>query len=202
MQDYNIWRIFTATILHFKVESYDAFRFNFKGRNLSVAAYEKAKTRFGISKVKRLIHNEDDARRYAFANVALADTTWIGAMTSDPYMKYLKLIQNFSYVFKRELSHIDIPLDQYLLSENHEYPPIIHDTMNNRCKFEISVVFEALTDFVSHADNEIKDTLLWPSLKYQIIKAKPFIEKDIDLVKAKKIVLNHFSSLQSSPTMV
>lgn len=199
LKAYDVWRILSATGLHFKVESYDAIRFNFKGKNLTPSAYEKSKTRYAAEKRAKLFQNETEARQYAFANYLYNDTTWLGSMSEEPYYAYLKYIQAFSYMFKLDLKKIEVSLDQYLSSVDGEYPPIIQEHVKNckECTAERVLVFDCATNFMNIANKKVKDTLLWPEIYKRTKKCRQFFEKDIDVVKAKKVMVEHFSSLQA-----
>lgn len=205
MTDYDTWRIIKASALHFKSTSYDAFKFNFKGgRAIQRKHFDELpqNQRYILHKLAKKLKNDKMVQTFAYANIVHANTSWFCSMTFTPFIEYLKFIQNFSYLFKKELSHINIPFNEYLTTQNGEHSPIIIDFMRNKCRIELVLIIDALTGFLEHTNRTVFDTLLWPDTYMLLQKSKPFVFRDINLSAAKKILFKHFFDLQQTQNSV
>ena len=198
MQAYDTWRIMSAIFLHFKVDSYDAIKFHFKGRSFSPNAYEKSRTKYLASKYAKRFQTEEDLRRFVFSNILYGQYKWAGDMEDAHYKRYLKLIQNFSYLFKGMIGGIVTPLDGYLSPTNGEYPLIIQEYTRGDVDIDIVVLFDIATDFLSFTNSKIDDTLLWPEMYKLFVKTRIFMEKDFSKKTIQKVMFKHFSNLQTS----
>jgi hypothetical protein len=196
MNGYNVWRIASAVKMHFGNGTYDAFRFHFKAKNLSPNAFQLRPDQHFFTKLgKRL--KDDEVDRYAFANVFFADNTWVGNMSDEPYTQYCKRVQTFTYRFKKDLKMFhQMTLDELLNPVNGKPPPIADLYLKGEIMPETIIAFHCITNFLQINKPRITDKLLWPEIENKLIKATPFVGRDIDQSKIKRIILDHFSSVQ------
>lgn len=201
MTDYDAWRIVRATCLHFSSKSYDAFKFNFKGgKSIQRKHFDDLPEtqKYFAKKLANKLKDEKSIQTYAFTNIVKTDTKWFAGMSFGPYFEYIKFIQNFSYQFKQRISHINMPLNDYLTSKDGQFSEIIVEYLRDNLPFEAVIIIDSLTNFLSHNNKTCTDTLVWPELYLLFNKSKPFILRDIDKIKAKKILKEHFFSLHQS----
>lgn len=199
---FDAWKITTTIKMHFQNEKYDAFRFNFKAKNLTFTAFENRNDRYFFEKLAKTYPKSNQLRQYVFSNIVYDDQVWIGSMKDEPYNNYCKRIQSFGYLFQKDLSHLtdtESSLNKLLTSTNGNIPPLVMSFLRGETMFESVVTINLLTNFMSYAKKKVTDDLLWPSIHLKIDKAGPFIRQDIDLDKTKKIIINHFSSVQPKP---
>lgn len=199
MTGFDAWRISTTIKMHFESEGYDAFRFCFKAKNLTPRTFESRRDRYFFEKLAKNLREEDQIRRYAFANIFFQQNTWVGAMVEQPYKEYCKRIQTFSYRFKQDLNRLpQASLDELLIPANGNIPVLIKRYLEGDLMAETAAAVNALTNFVSRIDKKVTDVLLWPEVRLRLIKATPFISRDVDVNKVKKILVDHFTSLQNT----
>lgn len=192
---FNTWRIATATQMHFNSEGYDAFRFKFKAKNLTPASFEKRSDKYFFEKLANTYENPEVIKRFAFANIYFNGVSWAGSMTNEPYKDYIKRMQSFSYKFKEDLQSLPSKsLDELLSPINGNIPNII--SMNTMK--ETIIAIHCVTNFLNTVHSKVNDTLLWPELRKGYIKATPFIAMDINQKKIKKMLIEHFSGVQST----
>ena len=184
---FRTWQIATATNMHFKSASFDAFKFHFKSKNLSMSAFEKRKDKYFFEKLAHKLQKEEVVKQYVFANVFFDDKSWIGHMVEEPYKEYTKRLQSFSYLFTQELKTIDF--NNALNSQNGEIPDIIKKYLYGSIMAESVIAINMVTDFIRIADGKVTDTLLWPDVKMKLEKATPFIREMIDATKIKTIIV-------------
>jgi len=190
MTDFDLWRIALACKMHF-TGNYDAFKFNFKAKNLNPNAYRKCMHKQFYTTHARKLDNERDAKRFVFSNMFLDEKTFIRDMTMCPYETYNKRLQSLSYLFKKDLKRYDCKFDD-ILTARGDYPLILVDYMAGNVLPETVIVLHLLTNFLNRI--QINDTLLWPELKVKLNKAAPFIKADIgNTKKFREIILGIYS---------
>jgi len=199
MTGFDAWRIATTIKMHFEQEKFDAIRFNFKARNLTPRVYESRRERYFFEKIANKLRNEEEVKRYTFANILFRnDFSWTGNMLDEPYVEYLKRVQGFGYRFKSDLAKFtQRSLDSLLVPVNGNIPTLVKSYLEGNVMMESVIAVNAMTGFVDRVSRKVADTMLWPEVRLKLSKATPFIGKDIDLVKAKRILVEHFSGLQN-----
>jgi hypothetical protein len=204
MNGFEVWRIATATKMHFESEGYDAFRFHFKAKNLTTTAFENRQDRYFFEKLANLYPKADDIKKYAFANIFFNDVSWVGSMTHEPYINYCKRVQSFSYLFKKDLNALpQKSLDELLSPVNGTMPPLIMLCIGSRIIMDETIIaIHCVTNFLNLVSPKIKDKLLWPEIHRKYLKATPFLAMDINQAKVKKMLLDHFSGVQSTDCRV
>lgn len=197
MTAFDAWRISVATKMHFQQPRFDAFKFNFKAKNLIPKVFEAKREKYLFHKIAERYNTEDAIRRFAFANCVFGDCmSWVGNMTDQPYVDYTKRIQSFGYLLKADLSKVTrMPLDHLLTSANGNIPIIVKNHLEGILMFETVVILNHLTNFIDLI--KVNDTMLWPEVSLKIKKSADFVRRDIDCAKAKKIIIDHFSGLQT-----
>jgi hypothetical protein len=108
----------------------------------------------------------------------------------DTYTAFLKKIDSMSYVFRNELEEIsDVKFDELLAIED-TYPRIVQLHLEGTVSLETLCIINRLTGFISKANEQITDTILWPDLFKKISKFQSFLK--IDDNKMKNIIVDIF----------
>ncbi len=191
MTGYDIWRIATATSMHFS-SNYDAFKFSFKAKNLSVSAYNKRRDKYFFEHAVKKFSSEEEIRRYVFANYFFDEVSWFGDMSPQPYDDYNIRLQSMSYLFRKDLKQFDPRLDFILQSYHGKYPVIMNAMFTHDVMPETVMLIHLLTNFLNVV--KVDDELLWPTIQTKLIKGSSFIAADIpSRGKYRNIVLDLFS---------
>jgi len=103
MTGHRAWQIATTTKMHFQSDSYNAFKFNFKTKQLTPEIFSRQRNMFLFEKLARRF-NEDEMKTYAFVNYFFRNATWAGDLSEEPYIEFIKRTQTFSYRFKQDLN--------------------------------------------------------------------------------------------------
>ena len=77
-----------------------------------------------------------------------------------------------------------------LLAIEDTYPRIVHLHLEGAVSLETLCIINRLTGFISKANEQITDTILWPDLFKKISKFQSFLKFDDN--KMKKIILDIF----------
>ena len=62
---------------------------------------------------------------------------------------------------------------------------------------ETLIALHCITNFLTVVNPRVTDVLLWPEVHMKLMKAVPFIARDIDMSKVTKPVLEHFSGVHN-----
>ena len=189
MTGYEAFQLHNAVNLHFN-GSYDCFKYNFK-TNVTEKTYWKRPDKFQLSKIGKRFKTRDDITMY-FAAHQVAGNKYSSDMIrdEDTYTAFLKKIDSMSYVFRNELEEIsDVKFDELLAIED-TYPRIVHLHLEGTVSLETLCIINRLTGFISKANEQITDTILWPDLFKKISKFQSFLK--IDDNKMKNIIVDIF----------
>ena len=189
MTGYEAFILHHAVNLHFN-RSYDCWKYNFK-TNVTEKTYWKRPDKFQLTKIGKRFKSKDDIILY-FASHQLAGNTFTGDMIrdEDTYTSFLKRIDSISYLFKNELEEIsDVKFDELLAIED-TYPRIVHLHLEGTVSLETLCIINRLTGFISKANEQITDTILWPDLFKKISKYQSFLKFDDS--KFKNIIVDVF----------
>lgn len=189
MSAYDIWRIATAMNMHFS-GNYDAFKFNFKAKHLSVAAFENRRDKYHYIKLEKVLINQQECIDYFFANRMYNKQEWVGSMTSDPLTLYKKTLQSMPYKFKQDLANFDsVPFNDILFKDQNSVPPIVQSWLSDEIHLETILIIQILTNFVSLVD--VRETLFWPEIKKDLLNAAPFIKHRIkNIIRYRNTIIN------------
>ncbi|TRZ69039.1 MAG: hypothetical protein D4Q77_00450 [Methanothrix sp.] len=191
MTSFRAWQITTATIMHFNGGSYDAKRFNFKAKNLTVTAFEKRRERTMFERFSGR-YTETDMIRFAFANVFFGEKNWIGDMDESSYLQYSKRIQSFGYHFTSDLKKLSgTSLNQLMSPLKGNIPEIIQRYLQGAIMTETIIGIHCITNFLQLVSPKITDDLLWPDIKMRLLKATAFIGPDLDQKRIAKLIALH-----------
>jgi len=182
---FHIWRLYSTTKMHFN-SSYDAFRFNFKAKNINSTTFEKAKEKYKFVYAEKRDKTESDWIDFFYSNIVYKGIDWFGTMEEEPWLEYRKRTQSLSYRYKKDLSQFDLKLNDLLYNGPDELPPIILAHQANEIMIETVLILNILTNFVSEI--KINDQMLWPEIKKKYIKATPFLNQKIKSKETFKLI--------------
>ena len=189
MTGYEAFTVHNAVNLHFN-GTYDCFKYNFK-TNVTQKTYWGRPDKFQLTKIGKRFKSRDDIVLY-FAAHQVAGNKYSGDMIrdEDTYTNFLKVIDSMSYVFRNELEQIsDVKFDDLLEIED-TYPRIIQLHLEGTVSLETVCIVNRLTGFISKANEQITETILWPDLFKKISKYQSFLKFDDS--KFKNIIVDVF----------
>jgi len=186
---FEVYQMYSALKMHFTT-NYNYFKYNGK-TNLKKESFEKSKLKYYCLRLSRKYNNILDVQDFLLSNFIEDEKTWIGELLSEKgeenYIKWKKYHQSFTYNFKEQVAYL---LDNYRLNELFksidDFPPIIKEYQQGNITLETLCLFCYFFDLITKWDQEIKDDLLYPSIKTRILKYSPFLFNRLDMEKIKK----------------
>lgn len=203
MTGFDTFRIVTAIKMHYSNKSYDVFKYNFKAKHLNQTSFEKRKDRYFFEKLSKRFREEKDLISFTFANVLYSEKNaaqvWVRDMNDEFHQRHTKYIQSFGYTLKNELKSLpQMPLDSLLRAKGNNIPILVHELLKGSVKPETVITIDLCTNFTKVLQDVIVEKMLWPDISLKIMKSCPFIRREVNLDKAKKILFDHFRGLQTS----
>jgi len=110
------------------------------------------------------------------------------------YEEWQKRNQALSYTFEQDINNLSDKVnsfDELLVSDNGQHPLIISEYLSGTICIETVVILDKLTRFMSRADRQISETIVWPDVSRKIRKYGFFVNPNLE--KMKKIVLKVFT---------
>lgn len=120
---------------------------------------------------------------------------WIGDFDMSVYRKFVGRLESISYLFQndlKKLKSIEPNLDLLLGTPDQRTPQAVKAYLAKQVNLESIVILQILTQFLNKA--KVKDdTLLWPSVRFNLIQTAPFLEREVNVSKMRKKVLSVFT---------
>lgn len=182
--------IYNAIHLHFTSENYDCIKYRYKTR-VNEKTFYKRRDKYFFSKVASK-YGEDVVDFFVSQYSDGTTDKWVGDMSDDVYVEWMKRRQSFSYRFEQDIKHLQTLSDSFdglFETKTTTYPPIIQEYVNNNIDPETVVSIYHLTRFCDTIN--ISDPLLWPKMKHFIKKYSSFIE--VNKSKIQTICLKYFT---------
>ena len=194
VDSFDSYRLYQSLKLHFETDSYDAVKYNFK-TSASPQSFFKRRDKYFFAKVGKKMSNQQELVSFYVANF-INEVSWVGEMVNGEgdrhYAQYKKIHESLSYNFKNDINNLDGSLDDLLTSVNGEHPPLIKRYLQGDILLESVAILNKMTGFMSRANKQITETLLWPDVYRKVTKYQSFVNPDVK--KCKKIVLEGFTS--------
>jgi len=176
--------------LHFSSDSYDFIKYHGK-TNVSKDSFMKRKDKYTFHKLSRK-YSLIDLKNYILGNIIYGKATWVGEMTEESYMKWQRINQSLTYVWKNDIVYL---MDQVssptelITVKNGEYPKLLTETMQENIAFETLVILDDILGFFDMWSKKITDDIVWPNIRIKVLKYKSFLSYDKDTFK------NHLKEL-------
>lgn len=197
-----VYSTYIAVKLHFEKGSYDAFKYNFKGPQKKIAAFQKSNDRFAFEKIAKKYHNFSDLVFFLLANV-LDGRMWIRDMSDEIYVLWTAKMQRLSYQFSADMQVLhDHAVNHELTFDDCLHPrpitnlvPILELLRKGRIQVESVIIIDVLVDFLSRINKKtVSDPLgLTNDKVYLMQQYTPFIKQRVNVAASKNIIINLFT---------
>lgn len=198
MTAFDAYKMYVALKLHFTSDNYDFFKFKGKTRTAKESSFEKRKDKLFFKKLTIRLP-EKEIQDYFVANFVDGSNSWIGYMVDDEgseiYSKWKKRIESLHYTFSEDVDFLLSQTEDFdeLFYTRGTHPPLLRYYLGKKICLETLCILDKILAFSHAFDNDIEETLVWPSVKNKVCKYSAFL--DIDLVKyretLKEKVLDH-----------
>jgi hypothetical protein len=194
---YDVYTAVIAIRLHFQRGSYDAFKYNFRGRGRRLSDLKTHKDYYFYEKIARKYRNQKDLVGFLVSNY-IAGNTWIGNMTDEVYQVWLARLQSLTYNLRKDLTLMQEQTASFnwwlRLTDEHRIP-ILDICRRGEISVESIIVIDSLVNFLKRIDlSSINDPLnIYEEQIYFLQMYKPFVESNINKTAARKTVINLFT---------
>lgn len=182
---FEAYRTYLALKQHFTKPGYDFFKYNGKV-NVQQSSFEVRKDKYQFYKLSK----HKDPLNYLVSNFVYNDIKWIGDLFSDPskdaYTNWLKYQQAITYNFTNELNKLLTKFNDNFIVTNGQHPHLLKLYKTNEISLETLIILDDILGFTKHWNNQIDDTIIWPTIYQKMVKYRPFIT--YDKFKCRKIV--------------
>lgn len=186
--------IYSALMLHFTTDSYDAVKYHMKTK-ASPDSFWKRKDKFFFTKIARRHPREGDLKNFMIANF-LDGNTWIGDMDDDAFTEWTKTNQSLTQTFRNDMSFMSEEHEKFnpmLCPDGPNLSPLINMLLAGDISLETVVIIDRLTNFIDKTEHLVTDTILWPDLRRKI-KKYAILMPPIDKEKYITLLKNSFTS--------
>lgn len=195
---FETWSIYTSLSLHFnKSNSYDAFKFNFKGPRCKRETFMSSRHRYFFEKVTKKYRYKNQIIEFFLANI-LDGNSYSSNMNDESHSRWTARVQRMNYEFKStmiDLANEYESFDHIIIPSNKESLPPIYSAYNqNKISLETLVILDYLVQYTKNINKFVNDPLeIVDDMTYRIIAYKPFLKSKIDIKQAKETVLKLFT---------
>lgn len=176
---YDSFCLYNSLKLHFTSDSYDFIKYHGK-TNVSKDTFMKRKDKYTFHKLSRK-YSLDELKNYILGNIIYGNANWIGEMSEESYMKWQKINQSLTYVWKNDIMYLldNVASPTELIAvKNGEYPRLLTETMQENIAFETLVILDDILGFFEMWSKKITDDIVWPNLRIKVVKYKSFLNYD------------------------
>lgn len=196
IEPFDSFRLYQSIKLHFESDSYDAVKYNFK-TSVNAQSFFKRKDKYFFAKLGKQLKSQNDLISYYVANF-VRGVKWVGDMLNEDgesnYNEHQKVHQSMAYFFEQDISTLTSEgdsLDEVLKVQDGKHPKIIQYYLQERIQLESVVILDKMTGFMSDANKQLTETIVWPDMYRRVCKYRAFVNPDLN--RCKKIVLDNFS---------
>lgn len=179
IEPFDAFRFYQSIKLHFESDSYDAIKYNYK-TSANHKSFWKRKDKIFFAKVGRKFDDVESLIDYYAAQMA-AGNKWIGEMiqNENTYMQFLKKKEAMAYLFEQDLLKLKEEFDQFNdLFIINVHPNIVNKYLADEISIETVVIINKLVGFMTKADKQITETIVWPDVSRKIRKYAAFVKFD------------------------
>ena len=142
------WSIFTSIGLHFRTDnSYDAFKYNFKGPRCNRDKFLVRRDRWKYEKLCKDYPKRDDYITYCLSNV-LSGNLYIGSTKDEYYQKHKATLQRLDYTFSGDMSTLASNVGHFdaIISDGH-IPTLYKSYQAGEVSLETLCILEHILNF-------------------------------------------------------
>jgi len=187
MNEFEVYQRYVALKRHFTSEKYDYFKFN-KKTNASVKSFEKRKDIFFFKKIAK----HEDPETYLLANIMNNKDFWIGEIEQGQtiYKAHIKKIQALTKVYEDDITKLEPYFADNFVCLTGSHPYLLNFVLGGKVSLETLIILNDMVEFFPYWDEQIKEKIIWSSVKFKAEKYKPFMMYDKE--RLKKITKSYF----------
>ena len=140
-----------------------------------------------------------DIKNFLLANLVYGrGDVWIGDIVNNEqsellYKRYLKTRDSLAYTFSQDLTKLNDDVRENYVVKQGQHPVLLKLLLQDEITIETVVILEDMWKFKPMWDDQIIDTIVWPSYSLKIERFRPFL--NYDKKKFLELAIEHFRSV-------
>lgn len=200
---FDAYQKYLALKLHFSNKDFDAIKYNFKTKGLSLENFRNRREAYWFGKIAKKYPDEViQAFTAQFVEGKKYGGMFEGEAFDVTYQDWKRRIQSLTYLYEEDLKYLaeNIP-EAHLVdllvpvtgwSEKGNVPFLVKEYYKGKVNLESVVVLDKLTGFVRKSDDKIADRIKWPRTAMLIRKYSPLLPTPADLGELRTMLLKYF----------
>jgi hypothetical protein len=192
MSGFESYSIYNALLLHYKSESYNAYKYQFKTR-ANRASFDKRRDKYFFEKLGRR-YGIDSLEKFYTANI-LKDIKWVGSMTDDNLKELQSRLDSLSYRFKSDIKLLTDAEESFdKLCRCKDGNNLIIDYLcSDKISIETVSILDQMVNFITDLIPKLQDPLCFKRDRAMMASKYKYSLTDINLEKMKEIVIREFT---------
>lgn len=198
---FEAYKIYISVKLHFESKTYDYFKYNGKS-SVTAKSFFARRDKFFFAKLMNKYGNSE--LPYFFAcNFAHHGTKWVGNLNDEQaeetYKNFKALQESFTYRFKNDIDKLlsETDFKSLFVIDNGQHPLLVKMLLREELSLETFTILNRFLNFIPKFDEQISDTIMWPTYSQKAKKYDKFIT-----VNNKKVAEALKDCLQSNATVI
>jgi hypothetical protein len=183
MNSFEAYCTYLALQQHFKVDSYDYFKYNKKVR-AKISTFETRNDRYFFTKLAK----HSDPESFVLANLVDGKSDYIADIVTDQgkeiYLSWLKRRESISYLFKSQLNVIEGSFVDSLRIQDGQHPKLLKLYSRGAICIETLIILDRMTGCFERWNTQIEEQFIWPSIHRKCSKYAAFCSYDMKKMKA------------------
>ena len=183
-EGYEAYKKYLAIKLHFTKDEYDFFKYNGE-TNAKIETFIQRNDKYFFVKVARKYG--DNIVDYFVSNFVNNKSPYIKDMNNEVYLDRQKRIDGLTYYFERDIEQLmrksEQNFNKIFKVNNGQHPILLKTYLAKRVSLETLCVLDNLLNYTKDFSNQIKETIIWPTLNRKIKKYGPFLTYNKERMK-------------------
>tara|TARA_Y100001937_G_scaffold48970_1_gene68247 strand:+ start:296 stop:877 length:582 start_codon:yes stop_codon:yes gene_type:complete len=183
-EGYEAYKKYLGIKLHFTKDQYDFFRYNGE-TNAKYETFIQRNDKYFFVKAARKYG--DNIVDYFVSNIVSNKSHYIKDMNNEVYLDRQKRIDGLSYYFERDMEQLlrksNKDFNKIFKINRGQHPIIIKTYLAKRVSLETLCILNDLFNYTQQFSKQIKDDIIWPTLRTKIKKYGPFLTYNKERMK-------------------
>ena len=183
-EGYEAYKKYLSIKLHFTKDEYDYFKYNGE-INAKYETFIQRNDRYFFVKVARKYG--DNIIDYFVSNFISNKSPYIKDMNNDVYLERQKRIDGLTYYFKRDIEQLlrksEKSFNRIFKVNRGQHPILVKTYLAKRVSLETLCILNDLLSYTKNFNKQIKDDIIWPTLRRKIEKYSPFLTYNKERMK-------------------
>jgi len=183
-EGYETYKKYLAIKLHFTKDDYDFFKYNGE-TNAKYETFIQRNDRYFFVKAGRKYGN--NIVDYFVSNFISNKSPYIKDMNNEAYLERQKRIDGITYYFERDMEQLlrksEKNFNKIFKVDRGQHPILVKTYLAKRVSLETLCILNDLLNYTKNFNKQIKDNIIWPTLKRKIVKYSPFLTYNKERMK-------------------